>query len=73
MEGDLRVWWIPQIPSKEPFYVSVDSEEEAEKIMDVLGNYDSYQFQHCIKPDYSNAGGIEIEMADGSWEGYESS
>ncbi|MCK4666865.1 hypothetical protein KAU33_08955 [Candidatus Dependentiae bacterium] len=71
MEGDLRVWWIPQIPSKEPFHVSVESEEEAERIMDILGEYDSYQFMHNIKPDYSNAGGIEIEMADGSWEGYE--
>lgn len=71
MEGDLRVWWIPQVPSTTPFYVKVKSEKEAGKVMDILAKYDLYQFEHNIKPDYSNVGGIEIEMEDGTWEGVE--
>ncbi len=71
MQGDLRVWWISQIPSRTPFYTLVKSEEEADKVMDILAEYDLYQYNHDIKPDYSNAGGIEIEMEDGTWEGYE--
>lgn len=69
MKGDLRVWWIPQVPSTTPFYVKVKSVEEAEKIIDVLAKYDLYQFEHNIKPDYANVGGIEIELEDGTWEG----
>lgn len=68
MEGDLRVWWIPQVPSTTPFYVKVESEKEAEKVMDILAKYDLYQFEHNIKPDYANAGGKEIELESGIWE-----
>lgn len=57
--GQLRVWWIPQVPMK-PFYVYVDSIYEAVKIMDVLALYDAFQFINNIKPDYCNAGGVEI-------------
>lgn len=61
----LRVFWIPQVPMK-PFYVSVASVEEGVKIMDILGEYDQFQFDNNIKPDYSNVGGLEMNE-DGAW------
>ena len=55
----LRVWWIPQVPGK-PFEVEVDSVEEGVKIMDVLAQYDLFQFENNIKPDFCNAGGLQM-------------
>ena len=55
---ELRVWWIPQVPMK-PFHVPVDSIQEAVKIMDTLAQYDLFQFENNIKPDYCNTGGVE--------------
>ncbi len=73
MQAKLRVWWIPQIPGK-PFRVDVDSVKEGVKIMDTLASYDLFQLEHRIKPDYSNAGGLEMfdpsdteDSPDGSW------
>lgn len=56
-EGDLKVWWIPQIPGK-AFEIPVDSMQEGKKIMDVLADYDAFQFKYNIKPDYANMGGL---------------
>ena len=64
-EGDLRVWWIPQVPMK-PFYVDVPSLEVAGYIMDVLADYDMFQFENNIKPDYANAGGVQV-FEGGEW------
>lgn len=50
----LRVSHFPQVPCK-PFIVSVDSLKEAKKIFDVLANYDIFQFENRIKPDYCNS------------------
>ena len=61
----LRVWWIPQIPMK-AFYVDVSSVEEGVKIMDVLAYYDLFQFEHRVKPDYCNAGGLQM-LEEGEW------
>lgn len=63
-EGDLRVWWIPQIPG-EPFHVYVKDVEQAILIMDTLARYDLFQLEHHIKPDFSNAGGLEVYEPDG--------
>ena len=62
----LRVWWIPQVPGK-PFRVEVASVAEGVKLMNVLADYDAFQFKNHIKPDYSNAGGLEVwdENSDG--------
>ena len=57
-KGDLRVWWIPQLPMK-PFHVPVKSIREAKLILDTLADYDLFQFENHVKPDYSNAGGLE--------------
>jgi len=62
---NLRVWWIPQVPS-EPFYVTVETPYEAAKILVMLADYDKFQLENNIKPDYSNAGGLEV-YEDGEW------
>lgn len=58
MSEKLRVWWIPQVPMK-AFRVDVESTKEAKKLLDVLANYDIFQYENKIKPDYSNTGGLE--------------
>ena len=65
----LRVWWIPQIPG-EAFHVEVDTVEEGVKIMETLAFYDVFQYDNNIKPDFSNAGGIEM-LEDGEWNDWE--
>ncbi|MBF5007623.1 hypothetical protein [Diaphorobacter caeni] len=63
--GALRVWHIPQIPGK-PFHVAVDTPREAKKLLSVLADYDLFQLEHNIKPDYCNVGGLEVyEQDDG--------
>ena len=73
MNKKMRVWWIPQVPM-DPFYIDVVSVEDGVRIMDVLANYDKFQFENRIKPDYCNCGGIEVfdtedteDNPDGSW------
>lgn len=63
-EGDLRVWWIPQVPMK-PFCVPVETLQQGKWLCDVLANYDAFQFKHNIKPDYANAGGVNRYESDG--------
>lgn len=63
--GDLRVWWIPQVPGK-PFYVYVADIDQALLVTDLLANYDLFQFENRIKPDYNNAGGLQ------TWDAQES-
>lgn len=53
MSKKLRVSHFPQIPCN-PFIVEVRSIEEAKKIFDVLANYDLFQYENRIKPDYCN-------------------
>jgi hypothetical protein len=57
--GDLRVWWIPQVPMK-AFHVPVNMIQEAKLILDTLAEYDKFQYENRIKPDYSNAGGLQV-------------
>lgn len=75
--GDLAVWHVPQIPM-DAFNVPVDSPEEAHKILNVLAEYDLFQFERNIKPDYSNAQGLnqyfvygEKDRAEGLETGWE--
>lgn len=64
-ENQLRVWHIPQVPM-DAFHVNVSSTQEAKKILDVLASYDIFQYENNIKPDYCNAGGLEI-FEFGDW------
>lgn len=61
----LRVWWIPQVPGA-PFLVPVDSLKEAKLILKTLAEYDQFQLDNRIKPDYCNAGGLSV-LEDGEW------
>jgi hypothetical protein len=71
IEIKLRVWHIPQVPSNNPFRVEVKNIDEAVLILKTLWNYDSYQFVYNIKPDYSNASGLEYFDKDTrKWEEY---
>lgn len=64
-EGDLKVWWIPQVPMNQ-FEVHVKSPEQAILILDTLADYDKFQLDNNIKPDYCNAGGLSV-FEDGEW------
>lgn len=71
--GDLVVWWVPQMPMKS-FKVPVATLAEAKLILDTLANYDLFQFENNVKPDYANAGGLNVfdahdtlDSPDGSW------
>lgn len=76
--GDLRVFWIPQVPG-EPFYIDVGTVETGVMFMEILAKYDLFQFETRVKGDYSNAGGLEIyeENSDGKgnpgWNDWEDS
>jgi len=64
-KGQLRVWHIPQVPM-EAFRVYVENPKEAKKILEILADYDIFQFEHNVKPDYSNAAGLE-EFDGNEW------
>ncbi len=64
-EGDLKVWWIPQVPMK-AFEVPVEDIKQAKLLLDTLAKYDLFQFHNKIKPDYCNTGGLSIYQ-DGDW------
>ncbi len=59
-EGQLRIWHIPQVPMEQTFYVYVKNIQEAALILDTLVYYDLFQLEYNIKPDYSNASGLEV-------------
>ena len=57
--GDLKVWWIPQVPMGS-FDYPVKSIREAKLLLSVLADYYLFQFYHKVKPDFSNAGGLQV-------------
>lgn len=64
-KGDLAVVWIPQFPM-DVFEVPVSSVQEGKKILDVLADYDLFQYENKIKPDYANTGGL-VEFDGLEW------
>lgn len=64
-EGDLKVWWIPQVPGR-AFEISVSTEAEGRRLCSILADYDLFQYKWHIKPDYSNSGGV-ARFEDGEW------
>jgi len=66
--GDLQVFWVPQVPMK-AFEVGVSSIEEAVKIMETLADYDAFQYENRIKPDYCNTGWLSRWVSDSNGEG----
>lgn len=64
----MRVWWIPQVGADATFYVPVETVEEAKKVMDMLAAYDCFQYNHRIKPDFCNTGGLQVwDEAENDW------
>lgn len=57
--GDLKVWMIPQVPMK-AFEVPVQTLIEAKLVLDTLADYDLFQLEHHVKPDYSSVGGLIV-------------
>lgn len=64
-EGDLQLWHIPQVPGP-AFIVPVATPSEAAKILDILAQYDLFQYENRVKPDYCNAAGLRV-FEDGEW------
>lgn len=70
MTCKLRVWWIPQVPG-EAFYMPVDNVVEGKLLLDTLAQYDLFQYDNRIKPDYANAGGLQyLDEEDNEWWDY---
>lgn len=69
----MRVWWIPQVGGGCPtFYVPVETIEEAAKTLNMLADYDNFQLENRIKPDFSNAGGLQVfDEGSQDWEEWE--
>jgi len=67
----LRVWWKPQIPMNNSFHIEVATPQEAKKMLYILADYDLFQLKENIKPDFSNAGGLEV-FEDGEWSEWHS-
>lgn len=65
----MRVWWMPQVGANATIYVPVDSVEMAKRVMDLLAAYDCFQWNHNIKPDFCNTGGLQVFDEDAEeWE-----
>lgn len=62
----MRVTWIPQVGYDAEMVIPVKDVFEGVKIMEVLANYDLFQYENRIKPDYSNMGFLEV-YEDGEW------
>lgn len=70
VNGDLRIWWIPQVPG-EPFYWPVTDLHHAANMLEALAAYDDFQYANKIKPDYSNVGGLQ-QFDGNEWNEWES-
>ena len=64
----LRVWHNCQIGAVNNFYIDVDDINIAWKILNTLWDYDLFQYNNNIKPDYANASGLEyFDEDDNEW------
>lgn len=63
----LRVWWIPQVPMP-AFRREVRDLIEAKVLLDTLAAYDIFQYEHELKSNYCNVGGLEMfDPEDEDW------
>ncbi len=65
-----RVWYSPQIPMPAFFY-DTDSLDTARAVLDALGQFSAYEYNNGVKPDYADAGGIELWDEEYGWEEYD--
>jgi hypothetical protein len=66
-QGSLRVWHVPQIPGA-PFYVPVVNVAQAKLVLKLLGDYDAFMLANHVRPEYSNANGLEVYYELGGWQ-----
>ena len=67
-----RIWWIPQVgPMNSVMYRNVPDENIGAQMLDLLADYDLFQFHNKIKPDYANTGGLEVKYGIELWEEWE--
>ncbi|MGD1416431.1 hypothetical protein [Bacillus stercoris] len=67
MKKRLRVAHIPQVPMK-AFHVEVKNLEEAKLLFDVFADYDLFQLENNVKPDYANATFLEeFDEEENEW------
>lgn len=59
----------------EPFWVTVPDIDTGKLVMNTLAAYDLFQYEHNVKPDYANAGGLRYRInppnstpAEDDWE-----
>ena len=64
--SEFRVWHIPQVPGS-AFWRDMPDLATARLVVDLLADYDLFQFDNDIKPDYCNVSGIP-KFVDGEWE-----
>lgn len=69
-EGDLRIWYIPQVPMEPfekhiPFHGAATLEDAAE-LLNTIIEFSIFEFEHHVKPDYSDVAGIS-RFEDGEW------
>lgn len=65
----LRVYHNCQVGAVPNFYIEVSSIEEAWLIMNILWEYDEFQFNNNVKPDYCNITGLEVfNEKEKDWE-----
>lgn len=64
-EGDLRVWWQPQVLITS-YYAYVYNIEQAVFALKLLAEYDLFQLENKVKSDYANVGGLEV-YSNGEW------
>jgi hypothetical protein len=50
------------------FYQDVQTLVEGKLLLDTLARYDLFQLEHNVKPDFSNAGGLQYyDEQGGEW------
>lgn len=66
--GDLRIWYIPQVPMK-AFERDVPDFKTGQLLLDTIYELALFEYENKVKPDYCNAGGISRWEEDGEGEG----
>lgn len=67
--GDLCVWHNPQVGAVSSFFYPVPNLETAKLVINMLADYDLWQYENRIKGDYANATGLIVY--EGALEGEE--
>lgn len=65
-EGDLRLWYIPQVGVGVPAYTQpIPDLKTGQAILDAIYQVALFELEHHVKPDYANMGGISRYEEDG--------